>query len=186
VVEPAHSIQIPTRDVATEKTQEKTGTSPAVSSHQALFFNLISPHFIRRLATRLTGGGKKYGLIQWRQGVNDADYVADRFNHMMEHLMAFMDHGNEGDDNLGAMVWALHCLSEVERVSPEALNHVCGMCNLNGQAATVFTEAEMKARERFHGTPKVERRVTSPFPPCTRDPGHSGPCNGIPCTQLHS
>jgi hypothetical protein len=126
------------RDVAVEQTREQIGHSGAVSSHQALFFNLISPYTIRRLAERKTAGGKKYGLVQWRIGINDSEYVADRFNHLFNHLLDFMEHGNEHDDNLGAMLCALDCLIEVERLCPQALSHVVGLCNVYGERAKEF------------------------------------------------
>jgi hypothetical protein len=132
------------RKVETEKTCEVIGNSGAASSHQALFFNLISPYTIRRLAERKTVGGKKYGIVQWRIGINDAEYVADRFNHLFNHLLEFMEHGNSKDDNLGAMLWALDCLIEVERLCPKALTHVVGLCNVYGDAAKEMTEALKK------------------------------------------
>ena len=136
------------RDVASEQTKERTGTSAAVSSHQALMFNLISPHVLRRLAKRLTGGGKKYGSVQWRQGLNDAEYVADRFNHLFEHLCNFMESGNAEDDNLAGIMWAVHALMEVERLSPDGLANVVGISNLFGDSATAFHEAEMARRKK--------------------------------------
>lgn len=118
----------------------------AASSHRALFFNLISPHTLRRLAKRKTGGGIKYGIVQWRQGINDAEYVADRFNHLWEHLLDFMERGNVNDDNIGGMLWALDALSEVERLCPEALAHVVGICDVFGASAVKMHDAEMKIK----------------------------------------
>jgi hypothetical protein len=135
------------RKVEEETSKVVTGKSGAASSHQALFYNLISPHTIRRLAKRLTGGGIKYGIVQWRIGVNDETYVADRFNHLWEHLLQFMDTGNEHDDNLGGMLWAINALCEVERLSPESLSHVVGITNKFGEVARKFHEEEMKNRE---------------------------------------
>jgi hypothetical protein len=135
------------RDVTTETNKVVTGKSPAASSHKAQAYNLISPRFLRRLAKRLTVGGEKYGSVQWRQGINDADYVTDRFNHFFEHLLKFMEAGNTQDDNLGAMIWGLHCLADVEELAPEALAKVIGTCNLFGETATKVHEAEKKDRE---------------------------------------
>lgn len=147
--------RIKMRDVASETSKEQTGSSPAVSSYKALMYNLVSPHVIRRLATRLTVGGKKYGLVQWRIGVNDKEYISDRFNHLWEHLLLFMEAGDKSDDNLGAMMWALHCLMEVERLAPESFKNIVGMCDLFGQTATEFHECEMaKKKERFHSVAK--------------------------------
>lgn len=139
---------MPKRKVEEETTREVIGNSNAASSHRALFYNLISPHTIRRLAYRKTVGGVKYGIVQWRQGINDAEYVADRFNHLIEHLLQFMEHGDEKDDNLGAMLWAIDALIEVQRLCPEALKHVVGISNIFGDKATEFHQEEMKRRKK--------------------------------------
>ena len=135
------------RQIESETSKVKTGKSAAESSHRALLFNLISPYTIRRLAQRKTAGGVKYGSVQWRQGINDAEYVADRFNHLMEHLLRFMESGNRDDDNIGAMLWALDALSEVERLCPQALERICGFSDLFGEKATAFHLQEMKERK---------------------------------------
>ena len=135
------------RKIETEFTKVTTGNSAAVSSHLAPFYNLISPHTIRRLAIRKTVGGLKYGSVQWRQGINDSEYVADRFNHFFEHLMQFMENGNATDDNIAGMLWALDCISEVERLRPSALSYIVGISNLQGCAATRFHSIEQIRRK---------------------------------------
>ena len=135
------------RDINSEITRVQTGTSVAQSSFKALNFNLISPHTLRRLAKRMSVGAQKYGSLQWRQGLNDAEYIADRFNHLVEHLLNFMESGNEIDDNLGGMLWALNCLSEVERLAPQALSSIVGINDLFGRSATRFHKEEMKRRK---------------------------------------
>ena len=147
------------RKVETETNIVKTGTV-AASSYEAPFFNLISPHTIRRLAIRKTVGGKKYGSVQWRQGINDAAYVRDRWNHFFEHVLLFMDSGNELDDNLGAMLWALDALSEVERLAPKALRYVVGISNLFGKRATKFHKQEIAARKAVASEPRTKRKYT--------------------------
>lgn len=139
---------MPPRKIEAETTKVATGNGAAVSSHQALFYNLVSPHTIRRLAMRKTVGAKKYGTVQWRQGINDAAYVADRFNHLVEHLLRFMESGNRDDDNLGGMLWALDALVEVERLCPEALSQVVGITNIFGAEATKLHQKEMAERSR--------------------------------------
>lgn len=134
------------RNVA-ETSQVVTGNGPAKSSHPAMLFNLISPYVIRRLAQRFTVGGRKYGLVQWRQGINDAAYVADRFNHLIEHLTAFQAEGNSKDDNLAAAMWNLAALMEVERLCPEALTHVVGITDLFGPDAVTFHQKEQAQRK---------------------------------------
>ena len=141
-------MKLPRRVIETETHKEAIGTGVAVSSHQAAFFNLISPHTLRRLAKRHTGGGLKYGCVQWRQGLNDQEYVADRFNHLWEHMLKFMESGNEEDDNIGGMLWALDCLSEAERLCPEALQQVVGISNMFGASAVKMHTEEMKRRNK--------------------------------------
>ena len=136
------------RDINSEITRVQTGTSVAQSSFKALNFNLISPHTLRRLAKRMSVGAQKYGSLQWRQGLNDAEYIADRFNHLVEHLLNFMESGNEIDDNLGGMLWGLNCLSEVERLAPKALSSIVGINDLFGRSATAFHKEEMKRRKK--------------------------------------
>lgn len=139
---------MPKRVIENETSLQTIGSSAASSSHEALYYHLISSSTLRRLAQRITSGAKKYGQAEWRQGINDAEYVRDRFNHLFEHLLKFKEEGNEGDDNIGAMLWALHCLDEVHRLCPDALKHVVGITNLFGDSATEFHKEEMKRRER--------------------------------------
>ena len=136
------------RIIEKETTREVTGNGPAVSSHRALFFHLISPYTIRRLGERKTGGGIKYGWVQWRQGVNDVEYVTDRYNHLWEHLLAFQESGNEHDDNLGAMLWAIDALIEIERLCPDVLKQVIGTCHLFGDSATEYHQREQERRKK--------------------------------------
>lgn len=135
------------RDVAAETTQELIGKTGVVSSHKAPLYHLIAPETIRRLAERLTVGSKKYGSVQWRIGLNDEEYVADRYNHLWEHLLALQQDGNEKDDNLGAMLWALNALIEVERLCPDTFKKVFGTCYLSGASARLVHEEEMKRRK---------------------------------------
>lgn len=138
---------MPKRVVENENTKVVTGKSGASSSHKALSYNLISPHTINKLATRLSVGAQKYGSVQWRIGINDAEYVADRFNHTVEHLMKFMHEGQAEDDNLAAILWGVNALCEVERLAPDAFKHIVGITNKFGESAREFHEQEMKDRE---------------------------------------
>jgi Domain of unknown function (DUF5664) len=183
------------RDVAAETNKVVTGAGAAVSSKRCLYYHLISPHFIKRLAERLTVGGDKYGMVQWRQGINDHLYVQDRLNHFWEHLLAFMEHGNEHDDNLGAMMWGLHALEEVERLCPVVLRRVLGVCNLHGPSATRVHVQEMDRRaaaERLRAlanAPAKKRRKPVKKPcgcPGTLAPGvHRASCTVHPEYKRH-
>jgi hypothetical protein len=145
------------RVVENEMTIARIGSTAAVSSHRADFFNLVSPHTIRRLARRHTGGAIKYGSVQWRQGINDQEYVADRFNHLWEHMLKFMESGNTEDDNIGGMLWALDCLSEAERLCPDAFGLVIGVSNMHGNTAAEFHVEEMSRRKRNEDSSTVRK-----------------------------
>lgn len=135
------------RQVEVETSKEQISKkSLAVSSHRALFYHLIDPDTLRRLAKRKTVGGIKYGVVQWRIGLNDVEYVTDRFNHLWEHLIAYMEDGNEYDDNLGAMLWALDCLCAAERLCPEVVKQVIGTSKLFGATALAYHQAEQERK----------------------------------------
>jgi hypothetical protein len=138
------------RDIVSETKKEQISRNTlAVSSHRALYYHLISPETIRLLALRKTVGGEKYGWVQWRIGINDIEYVADRLNHLWEHLLKFQE-GDGTDDNLSAMLWALDCLVEVRRLFPDVLKQVVGTCNLHGGAAQEYN------KEQRHRTGKSD------------------------------
>lgn len=131
------------RDVEKETTAVSVGDTEAKSSAGALFFNDIPPELIRRLAKRYTGGHKKYSpnsLVNYnfRIGLTDPKYIADRLNHLVEHVLNFMESGNDLDDNLAAIVWACAFLMEAERLAPEELRKVVGHCQYFGESAKQF------------------------------------------------
>lgn len=138
------------RNVANEKNAVVISRSGAKSSHEALYYHLIAPETIRRLALRMTEGSKKYGSVQWRRGLNDAEYVRDRFNHLWEHVLKLQQYGQAKDDNLGAMLWAINCLIEAERLCPKAFKSVFGSCELFGEAASKEHDRQMARKGLTH------------------------------------
>jgi hypothetical protein len=73
-------------------------------------FDLICPTGLRRLALRYGLGSLKYSDYNWCKGVP----MRERLNHLIKHLNAYMDHGNEGDDNLAAIAWNAFALMHYE------------------------------------------------------------------------
>lgn len=134
------------RNVANEKNQVTIGKTGAKSTKKALLFHLIAPTTVRRLAERLTVGAAKYGVVQWRIGLNDVEYVADRYNHLWAHLLLLQE-GDTEDDHLGAMLWAINALMEAERLCPEAYKKVLGTCQLFGEAARAYNQEVMEGRD---------------------------------------
>lgn len=119
--------------------------SEAMSSHQALFYHDIPPELLRRIAKRYTGGHVKYSKeitmnLNWRMGLNDPHYVMDRLNHMIGHMVEFLDTGNQNDDNLGAIAWCAGFLMEVERLHPKVLKQIIGQSRFSGNSATYARE----------------------------------------------
>jgi hypothetical protein len=134
------------RDVINEQDKVQIGSTPAASSHQALFYHLIDPDTIRSVARRKTVGAIKFGSVQYRQGLTDPKFVADRLNHFIEHLLQFLESGDTFDDNSGAMLWFLDMVQTIKRECPEVLEQVFGTSKLIGEAATIFHNAEMAER----------------------------------------
>lgn len=146
------------RDITkTDHEKVTTGKSTALSSHKALFFHDIPPELIRRIAKRYTGeikdgkpsgGHLKYGTghlnLNWRVGLDDVEYVVDRFNHLVDHLLDFSENLNDFDDNLAAMAWCIGFLMEAERLAPEVFREAFGQCKLFGEQAKLKNE-ELKA-----------------------------------------
>lgn len=129
------------RKVETETEKTVTGKrSNAMSSTEQLFYHDIPPELIKRLAKRYTVGHKKYSgdvtmNLNWRSGLHDPFYCMDRLNHVIEHLMNFLEDGDVRDDNLGAIVWGCAYLMEVERLYPDVLTQVVGQMQLHGKHA---------------------------------------------------
>lgn len=137
------------RDITKEKHFVRSRNG-AKSSFNALYFHDIPPELIRRAAKRYTDGHKKYGVgtynLNWRTGLDDIEYVMERFNHLWEHLLNFLEDGNDKDDNLGAIVWCCAFLMEVERLHPELLKQVIGQSKFEGKTAREFVEKFPKTR----------------------------------------
>lgn len=132
------------REIQKEKHFVQDTKTGAKSSFKALFFQDIPPELLRRIAKRYTDGHVKYGQgvynLNWRTGLDNPEYVAERFNHLWTHLINFLENGNELDDNLGAIAWSCGFLMEVERLYPDVLRQVIGQCNLSGEEARQFVK----------------------------------------------
>src|ERR1700746_3345375 len=99
------------RKVEEETNKVTTGNSAAFSSKQCVFYHDIPTELYRRVGLRCTGGHKKYNdkpvpivmNLNWRIGLDDPLYMMDRLNHLIEHVVCFLEDGNAKDDNLGAI-----------------------------------------------------------------------------------
>lgn len=88
-------------------------------SSEVLPYDLVPPVLFEEVARRFALGLKKYGRDNWRKGLADPDYLRDRANHAMQHLLNYMHNLNNGEDfaieNLAAVGWAVAVLLEAER-----------------------------------------------------------------------
>lgn len=62
-------------------------SSGASSSGNKPRYDLIPQLVIERLAQRFELGYKKYGPYNWHKGLDDTDFLVDRLNHALEHIM---------------------------------------------------------------------------------------------------
>lgn len=89
--------------------------SGAKSSGHKPPYECLTPTLLRRAALRMQLG-MHYGKHNWKKGVRDKNFILDRLNHAMEHLMNAMqqiDNATEmGDDDLAAVV--VNCMFAME------------------------------------------------------------------------
>lgn len=82
--------------------------SGATSSKTSPRFDLIPREALECLADRLAGGAIKHGERAWMKGLDDPEFMRDRLNHTIEHLLNVSNGNFEEDDewgNLGAVMW---------------------------------------------------------------------------------
>lgn len=95
--------------------------SGAKSSKINIRYDLVPPCFLQRVAERFTLGSKHYADYNWRQGVEDDEFVQARINHMLAHLQSFLSgtqyiqqHKENPDDDLAAVGWCISMLMEFQ------------------------------------------------------------------------
>jgi hypothetical protein len=74
-----------------------------------------------RIAARFEYGAQKYGVDNWRIGLKDKDFVIDRINHAIEHLMNLKEQIHDGqyyhpDDDAAGVGWAAMLIMEHQRI----------------------------------------------------------------------
>src|SRR5207244_1343224 len=80
----------------------------------------------RRGAIRFAECSAKHGAENWKKAVNDPEWIAQAFNHAVEHLLDFSENGlpylmqgkpsREQDDNLAAARFGLDVLMHFQEV----------------------------------------------------------------------
>jgi hypothetical protein len=70
---------------------------------------------IRRIAQRATLGASRHGDRNWESG--GPEFVGATKGHLLAHVVAYLENGNESDDNLGAILWNAAALAYFEEKS---------------------------------------------------------------------
>lgn len=89
--------------------------SGASTSGNAPPYECLTLTFLRRCALRMKLG-MHYGKHNWKKGIEDKQFILDRLNHAMEHLvlaMAKIDSDSPvGDNDLAAV--SVNCMFAME------------------------------------------------------------------------
>jgi len=91
-----------------EKVKYKTGATRSTDVI-GLAFHLISAWGLRRLAKRYALGAGVHGERNWESGIP----VSDTINHMMEHLLLYLQ-GDRTDDHMAAVAWGAFAVMHYE------------------------------------------------------------------------
>jgi hypothetical protein len=79
-------------------------------------FDLIPSEAIEAIARRLTIGAAKHGENNWKKGGND--FRKATINHLIKHLLDYMESGNEADANTDAIICNAAFLCYFEKKEP--------------------------------------------------------------------
>ena len=93
----------------------KVFRSGAKSSEAAPRYDLIPLASARRQAARMAMGAGSHGDKNYLKGVHDAEFVRDRVNHLVGHVLAYAA-GDTSDDHLGAVLANAGMLADIEAV----------------------------------------------------------------------
>lgn len=95
--------------------------SEALSSGNHPAYHLVPLSLLVRTARRFELGAKKYSPNNWKKGLKDKEFILDRLNHALEHLILSMiaiENGEmELDDNLGAVTCNVSMAMEYQLVN---------------------------------------------------------------------
>jgi hypothetical protein len=80
-----------------------------------LNYTQIPPHYIRALSSIFAEGAEKYGKDNWKRGLNDPEWIEERINHAIDHLLRYLE-GDRTENHLAKVGWAMCVLSERDRI----------------------------------------------------------------------
>ena len=105
---------------------KNVGTSGAQSSGFYLPFEQVPWSLIESAARRIAKGQEKgYEVFNWKKGLNDPEFLRDRFRHFLNHVNAVVEGIVDHDDlrgNADAMTWFMMLLNEAIKVYPDAVH----------------------------------------------------------------
>lgn len=118
--------------------------------------NMIPFHALQALG-RIFQEGLRYGRNNWKDGA-DADFVEERLNHAIRHLMLWAN-GDRDEDHLAKVMWFCVTTLELQRTVPGLYNE------LLKRATKLPSDTEQSVMEAFN-----DERVDREYPPCTDNP----------------
>jgi hypothetical protein len=77
-------------------------TSGARSSEEKPRYDLVPACALEREAIRMAEGARSHGENNYQRGLNDAAFIRDRINHMIEHALKYAA-GDRSTDHLAAV-----------------------------------------------------------------------------------
>jgi dATP/dGTP diphosphohydrolase len=115
--------------------------SGAKSSERKPRYNLIPIEALSREAIRMGEGADAHGENNYRQGAQDAEFIKDRINHMLEHALLYAA-GDRSTDHLAAVRCNAGMLMWIESV--------------HGELTAASTSPAQPAAGRSYGTEQPE------------------------------
>jgi len=103
----------------------ETGKSGALSSGHVPAMWQVPLSLTLSCARRMTKGNDKgYSIHNWRKGLGDVNFIRDRANHALQHLIMLMNGDMTIDDaqgNSDGLSWFVAMINEALRLHPEAV-----------------------------------------------------------------
>ena len=93
--------------------------SGASSSVEKPRYDLVPVEALEAVAKRFAYGSARHGDRNYENGWNDAAFIRDRFNHMLEHAFKAAN-GDTSEDHLGAVLCNASILIRLKAI---AVNH---------------------------------------------------------------
>lgn len=92
-------------------------TSGAKSSEPGTRFDLLELEFLTRVADRMAQGAQSHGERNYLKGTADPQFIQDRKNHLIAHVLKFVA-GDTSDDHLAAAGANLNMLAVLVSRTP--------------------------------------------------------------------